>query len=87
MLSDLTSNPYWLEGERRQILIKPCYYCWILNTFKNPANAAYTIIIFLMSLGMMKLLCTECCCKDSAGRYIDVVGLLLGTTDKSHTYR
>jgi hypothetical protein len=87
MLADLTSNPYWLDEKRRKIYIKPCYYCWILNTFKDPFNGAFTIIAFLTSLGMLKLLCTECCCKDRAGRYIDIVGLLLGTTNKDHTFK
>lgn len=87
MLSDLTSNPYWLDQQKKKIYIKPCYYCWLLNSFKDPYNAVFTIVTFLMSLGMIKLLCTECCCKDRAGRYIDVVGLLLGTTHKGHTYK
>lgn len=87
MLSDLTSNPYWLDENKTKIYVKPCYYCWLLNTFKDPYNAVYTVVTFLMSLGMIKLLCVESCCKDKAGRYIDVVGLLLGTTDSDHTWR
>ena len=87
MLSDLTGNPYWLDDHKKKIYIKPCYYCWILNSFKEPYNAAFTIITFLTSLGMIKLLCTECCCKDRAGRYFDVAGILLGTTSREHTMK
>ena len=86
-LSDLTNNPYWLDDKKKRIVKPTCYYCWILNTFKDPASLIYTIITSLMALGMIKMLCTECCCKDAAGRYIDVVGIILNTTDSEHTWR
>ena len=87
MYSDLTSNPYWITKHSKLIYVKPCWYCWILNTFKNPANAVYTIVMMLLSLGMIRLLCMECCCRDKAGRYYDVAGILLGTTSTAHTYK
>ena len=67
------------------IVIRPCYHCWITNSLKNPVYATFIIVICLMSLGMIKMLIAQCCCRTKDGRPIDVVGVILGTTSAEHT--
>lgn len=71
----------------KPFIIPPCYHCWFTDTFKNPILAFFTIMITLMSMGMIKMLCCECCCKTKDGRFIDVASILLGTTSDDHTWR
>lgn len=74
---------------RNQTVIErgPCYHCWFTDTFKDPYKATFTIVTFLMMLGMIKMLCCQCCCKTKDGRYIDVAGVILGTANKEHTWK
>ena len=78
-------NPFF--GEREIIEKKICHHCWLTNNLKNPATALFCIVMLLMSMSMCKMLCMFCCCRTSDGRYIDVAGILMGTTDEEHTSR
>ena len=75
-------NPFW---EPTVIIIEPCYHCWITNSFKNPVLLAFMTVMFLLSIGMLKMLISQACCTTKDGRPIDVVGIILGTTSASHT--
>lgn len=77
-------NPFW---EPKVIVIKPCKYCWLTNTITNPYNLTFMIVVGLLALGMTKMLCGHICCRTKDGRPIDVVGILLGTTNQFHTRR
>lgn len=64
-----------------------CWYCWLTNSLNDPGRATFTIITFLMCLGMIKMLVCQCCCRTKDGRFIDVAGILLGTANPDHTWK
>lgn len=78
-------NPFY--GEREVIEKKICRHCWLTNNLKNPVVAFYCVMLILVSMSMCKMLCLQLCCRTSDGRYIDVAGILMGTTDEEHTAR
>ena len=75
-------NPFW---EPPIVVIEPCYHCWITNSLRNPVHLTFIVIIVLLSVGMGKMLIGHMCCRTKDGREIDVVGVLLGTTNFEHT--
>jgi len=77
-------NPFWtppviIEEE------KLCYHCWFTDSFKNPVSATFVIIMILLCIGMGKMFFVHFCCRYKDGRPIDVVGIVLGTTNLRHT--
>ncbi|XP_065882454.1 hapless 2-like [Dysidea avara] len=77
-------NPFWtppviIEEE------KFCYHCWFTDSFKNPVSATFVTIMILLCVGMGKMFFVHFCCRYKDGRPIDVVGIVLGTTNMRHT--
>ena len=64
---------------------KPCYHCWFTNSFKHPATGTFTVIVFLMAIGMCKMMFVHSCCRTKDGRYVDVAGIIMGTASEEHT--
>ena len=64
---------------------KPCYHCWFTNSFKHPVSATFTVVVFLMAVGMCKMMFVHSCCRTKDGRYIDVAGIIMGTASEEHT--
>ena len=64
---------------------KHCYYCWFTNSFKHPATASFTIVVFILAIGMCKMIFVHSCCRTSDGRYIDVAGIIMGTANEEHS--
>eukprot|EP00731_Ephydatia_muelleri_P027288 Em0019g161a len=75
-------SPLW---KPTVIVVQPCYFCWITRPMKRPSIAATVALVLLLSLGMLKLLLLHTCCKTKDGRPMDLVGLVLGTTNMEHT--
>lgn len=77
-----------IDAEQTNVVaVGLCYYCWFTDTFKDPYTATFTVMVLLMSLGMIKMICCHACCKTKDGRYIDVAGVLLGTTNAEHSFK
>ena len=77
-------NPFW---EPKIIVMGPCQHCWLTNSLKNPFHAGFIVLVSLLTLGMVKMLVAQTCCRTKDGRPIDVVGVILGTTSIEHTRR
>jgi len=77
-------NPFWtppiiIEEE------KFCYHCWFTDSFKNPVSATFVVVMILLCIGMAKMFFVHFCCRYKDGRQIDIVGIVLGTTNIRHT--
>ena len=77
-------NPFW----NPPVIIKEeefCSHCWFTDSFKNPVSAIFMTVMILLCIGMAKMFFVQFCCRYKDGRPIDVVGIVLGTTNMQHT--
>lgn len=53
----------------------------------SPVLIVFMVVMILLSIGMLKMLIGQACCRTKDGRPIDIVGIILGTANAEHTAR